>query len=47
MPGAAGVRLWYALYNVVLHVGVLVCLPFWLFVRLVRGRYWEGYDRQI
>jgi 3-deoxy-D-manno-octulosonic-acid transferase len=39
MPGAAGVRLWYAFYNVILHVGVLVCLPFWLFVRLVRGRY--------
>ena len=39
MPGAAGVRLWYALYNVVLHLGVLVCLPFWLFVRLVHGRY--------
>jgi 3-deoxy-D-manno-octulosonic-acid transferase len=39
MDGAGGVRLWYALYNVVLHVGVLVCLPFWLFVRLVRGRY--------
>ncbi|MHC4133375.1 MAG: 3-deoxy-D-manno-octulosonic acid transferase [Planctomycetota bacterium] len=39
MPGAAGVCLWYALYNVVLHVGVLVCLPFWLFVRMVRGRY--------
>lgn len=39
MPGTAGVTLWYAIYNVVLHVGVLVCLPFWLFVRVVRGRY--------
>jgi 3-deoxy-D-manno-octulosonic-acid transferase len=39
MSGAAGARLWYAIYNVVLHVGVALCLPFWLFVRLVRGRY--------
>ena len=39
MTGVAGVRFWYAIYNVVLHVGVVVCLPFWLFVRLVRGRY--------
>lgn len=34
-----GVFCWYLLYNVVLHVGALLCLPFWLFVRLVRGRY--------
>ncbi|MHC4547336.1 MAG: 3-deoxy-D-manno-octulosonic acid transferase [Planctomycetota bacterium] len=39
MPDAAGVAFWYGLYNVLLHVGVLACLPFWLFVRLARGRY--------
>lgn len=33
------VRLWYGLYNLLLHVGALCCLPFWLSVRLVRGRY--------
>ncbi|MHC4939526.1 MAG: 3-deoxy-D-manno-octulosonic acid transferase [Planctomycetota bacterium] len=32
-------RLWYALYNLLLYAGVLVCLPFWLFVRFLRGRY--------
>jgi 3-deoxy-D-manno-octulosonic-acid transferase len=32
-------RLWYALYNALLHVGALVCVPFWLVARLVRGRY--------
>jgi 3-deoxy-D-manno-octulosonic-acid transferase len=32
-------RAWYTLYNVLLYAGVLACLPFWLFVRLVRGRY--------
>jgi len=30
---------WYALYNVLLHLGALLCLPFWLFVRIFRGRY--------
>jgi len=32
-------RLWYALYNVLLHVGALACLPVWLFARFARGRY--------
>ncbi|MEM8883527.1 MAG: glycosyltransferase N-terminal domain-containing protein [Planctomycetota bacterium] len=32
-------RLWYSLYNLLLYVGVVVCLPFWLVVRFVRGRY--------
>jgi 3-deoxy-D-manno-octulosonic-acid transferase len=32
-------RLWYASYNLLLHAGVLACLPFWLVVRFVRGRY--------
>lgn len=32
-------RLWYALYNLLLYLGVVVCLPFWLFVRFLRGRY--------
>jgi len=31
--------IWYAIYNVALHLGALVCLPFWLAARLVRGRY--------
>ncbi|MHC4930974.1 MAG: 3-deoxy-D-manno-octulosonic acid transferase [Planctomycetota bacterium] len=39
MPDGPGPRLWYALYNVVLHVGALACLPVWLFVRIFRGRY--------
>jgi len=39
MRAVRGEAPWYALYNVVLHLGSLVCLPFWLFVRLVRGRY--------
>jgi len=30
---------WYLVYNIVLHVGALLCLPFWLFARLVGGRY--------
>jgi 3-deoxy-D-manno-octulosonic-acid transferase len=33
------VRAWFLVYNVVLHLGALVCLPFWLFVRIFRGRY--------
>ena len=32
-------RLWYALYNLLLYLGVVVCLPVWLFVRFLRGRY--------
>ena len=28
---------WFVVYNVVLHLGALVCLPFWLFVRIFRG----------
>jgi len=32
-------RAWYALYNVLLHAGVVVCLPFWLAARFLRGRY--------
>ncbi len=31
--------LWYALYNLLLHLGALCCLPYWLLVRFVRGRY--------
>ncbi|HEX5135976.1 MAG TPA: glycosyltransferase N-terminal domain-containing protein [Planctomycetota bacterium] len=31
--------IWYAVYNVALHLGALVCLPFWLVARLLRGRY--------
>jgi 3-deoxy-D-manno-octulosonic-acid transferase len=31
--------IWYAIYNVALHLGALVCLPFWLAARLLRGRY--------
>jgi 3-deoxy-D-manno-octulosonic-acid transferase len=31
--------IWYAIYNVALHLGALLCLPFWLAARLVRGRY--------
>jgi len=39
MPLGARNGFWFLLYNTLLYVGVLVCLPFWLFVRLVRGRY--------
>ena len=39
MPLGARNGFWYLLYNTLLYLGVLVCLPFWLFVRLVRGRY--------
>ncbi len=31
--------IWYVVYNVVLHLGALACLPFWLAARLFRGRY--------
>ncbi|MGH7162411.1 MAG: 3-deoxy-D-manno-octulosonic acid transferase, partial [Planctomycetota bacterium] len=33
------IALWYALYNVLVHLGALLCLPFWLFARFLRGRY--------
>lgn len=33
------VGFWFALYNVVLHVGVVACAPFWFAVRFFRGRY--------
>jgi len=39
MPGGAGTAFWFVLYNTLLYLGVLLCLPFWLFVRLFRGRY--------
>ncbi|MEE8106094.1 MAG: glycosyltransferase N-terminal domain-containing protein [Planctomycetota bacterium] len=39
MPSGASIRLWYLLYNAVLHVAALVCLPYWLAVRFFRGRY--------
>ena len=39
MPGGAGTVFWFVLYNTLLYLGVLLCLPFWLFVRLFRGRY--------
>jgi len=39
MPGGAGTAFWFVFYNTLLYAGVLACLPFWLFVRLVRGRY--------
>jgi len=31
--------IWYVVYNVALHLGALLCLPFWLAARLLRGRY--------
>jgi len=45
MPGGAGTAFWFVLYNTLLYLGVLLCLPFWLFVRLVRGRY-QGQFRE-
>lgn len=39
MPGGAAIGLWYALYNLLLGIAALVCLPFWLAVRVFRGRY--------
>jgi len=39
MPAGPAIRFWYALYNLLLWFGVLVCAPFWVVVRLVRGRY--------
>jgi len=38
MPDGPGTRIWYAVYNVVLHVGLCLYLPVWLVKRL-RGRY--------
>ena len=39
MPSETSIRLWYLLYNAILHVAALVCLPYWLVVRFLRGRY--------
>jgi len=39
MPEGALLRSWYALYNLLLHLGALLLLPYWLFVRFARGRY--------
>ncbi|MHC4954345.1 MAG: 3-deoxy-D-manno-octulosonic acid transferase [Planctomycetota bacterium] len=39
MSRRPGIFFWFLLYNTILYLGVLVCLPFWLFVRLIRGRY--------
>jgi len=39
MPSGASIRLWYLLYNAVLHLAALLCLPYWLAVRFLRGRY--------
>jgi 3-deoxy-D-manno-octulosonic-acid transferase len=39
MPDGPGPRIWYALYNLLLHAGALLSLPVWLFVRILRGRY--------
>ncbi|MCZ6572751.1 MAG: hypothetical protein O7C98_06230 [Planctomycetota bacterium] len=39
MAGGLSVRFWYLLYNVVLHLGALFCLPVWLARRYLGGRY--------
>jgi 3-deoxy-D-manno-octulosonic-acid transferase len=39
MPTRLAVRLWYGIYFVLIYLGALVCLPYWIFVRLSRGRY--------
>ncbi len=39
MPTRPAVRLWYGLYFVLIYLGALACLPYWIFVRLSRGRY--------
>ena len=39
MPSGPAIGLWYVLYNLLLWIGALVCLPFWLLARFARGRY--------
>lgn len=39
MPGDRIPPIWYAIYNIALHLGALLCLPFWLAARVFRGRY--------
>ena len=39
MRATGATAAWYLVYNVVLDLGALACLPFWLGARLLRGRY--------
>ncbi len=39
MAPGPGARVWYAIYNLLLHLAALACLPFWILARLTRGRF--------